>query len=150
MARSDLLISLVKAGSAGDTARARSVAEAIIAEGRVKRHNVLADRLTDAMRVNGADSGAAFIAPGQRPHRQFLVELTPRKKLADLVLTGVARRACEELIEDSTGLRSCAPILSNRGIAYCSSDRRETARRRSRKRSRKPCPPRSSSCGTRR
>ena len=86
MARSDLLISLVKAGSTGDTARARSVAEAIIAEERVKRHNVLADRLTDAMRVNGADSGAAFIAPGQR-HRQFLVELTPRKTLANLVLT---------------------------------------------------------------
>ena len=54
MARSDLLVSLVKAGSSGDTARARSVAEAIIAEERVKRHNVLADRLTDAMRVNGA------------------------------------------------------------------------------------------------
>ena len=100
MARSDLLISLVKAGSTGDTARARSVAEAIIAEERVKRHNVLADRLTDAMRVNGADSGAAFIAPGQRPHRQFLVELTPQKTLADLVLTDVARRACEELIEE--------------------------------------------------
>ncbi len=50
--------------------------------------------------MNGADPGAAFIAPGQRPHRQFLVELTPRKKLADLVLTDVARRACEELIEE--------------------------------------------------
>ena len=35
MARSDLLVSLVKAGSSGDTARARSVAEAIIAEERV-------------------------------------------------------------------------------------------------------------------
>ena len=91
MARSDLLVSLVKAGSSGDTARARSVAEAIIAEERVKRHNVLADRLTDAMRVNGADSDAAFIGAGQRPHRQFLVELTPRKRLAELVLTDVAR-----------------------------------------------------------
>ena len=100
MARSDLLVSLVKAGSSGDTARARSVAEAIIAEERVKRHNVLADRLTDAMRVNGADSAAAFISPDQRPHRRFLAELTPRKKLSDLVLTDVARRACDELIEE--------------------------------------------------
>ena len=100
MARSDLLVSLVKAGSSGDTARARSVAEAIIAEERVKRHNVLADRLTDAMRVNGADSAAAFINPDQRPHGRFLAELTPRKKLADLVLTDPARRACEELIEE--------------------------------------------------
>ena len=100
MARSDLLVSLVKAGSSGDTARARSVAEAIIAEERVKRHNVLADRLTEAMRVNGADSAAAFLSPDQRPHGRFLAELTPRKKLADLVLTDVARRACEELIEE--------------------------------------------------
>ena len=100
MARSDLLVSLVKAGSSGDTARARSVAEAIIAEERVKRHNVLAARLTDAMRVNGADSAAAFLSPDQRPHRQFLAKLTPRKKLADLVLTAPARRACEELIEE--------------------------------------------------
>ena len=99
MARSDLLISLVKVGSSGDTARARSVAEAIIAEERVKRHNVLADRQTDAMRVNGADA-AAFIGRDTRPHRRFLAELTPRKKLADLVLTDPARRACEELIEE--------------------------------------------------
>ena len=44
MARSDLLVSLVKAGSSGDATGARSVAEAIIAEERAKRHNVLAER----------------------------------------------------------------------------------------------------------
>ncbi len=100
MARSDLLISLVKAGSSGDTARAKSVTEAIIAEERAKRHNVLAERLSDAMRVNGVASGAAtFVGPG-RQHRQFLLELTPRKRLDDLVLTALARRACEELIEE--------------------------------------------------
>ena len=100
MARSDLLVSLVKAGSSGDTARARSVAEAIIAEKRAKRHNVLAERLADAMRVNGSSSAtAAFIGPGPQ-QRQFLIELTPRKRLADLVLTDLARRTCEELIEE--------------------------------------------------
>ena len=77
MARSDLLVSLVKAGSSGDAARARSVTEAIIAEERAKRHNVLADRLTDALQVNGSSSSAAtFIGPGPQ-QRQFLVELTP-------------------------------------------------------------------------
>lgn len=100
MARSDLLVSLVKAGSSGDTARARSVAEAIIAEERAKRHNVLAERLADAMRLNGSSStNAAFIGPGPQ-QRQFLIELTPRKRLADLVLTDLARRTCEELIEE--------------------------------------------------
>ena len=109
MARSDLLISLVRAGSSGDTARARSVTEAIIAEERAKRHNVLADRLTGAMHVNGSGSVAAtFIGPSEQ-HRQFLVELTPRKRLANLVLTDLTRRACEELIEEqhrSSALRA--------------------------------------------
>ena len=99
MARSDLLISLVKAGSSGDTARAKSVTEAIIAEERAKRHNVLAERLSDAMRVNGATGTATFVDTG-RQQRQFLLELTPRKRLDDLVLTDLARRACEELIEE--------------------------------------------------
>ena len=63
-------------------------------------HNVLADRPTDAMRVNGGSPPAAtFIGPS-RQHRQFVDELTPRKRLADLVLTDLARRACEELIEE--------------------------------------------------
>ena len=100
MARSDLLVSLVKAGSSGDTARARSVTEAIIAEERAKRHNVLADRLTDALQVNGNSAGAATFIGAGRQHRQFLIELTPRKRLADLVLTDLARRTCEELIEE--------------------------------------------------
>ena len=100
MARSDLLVSLAKAGSSGDAARARSVTEAIIAEERAKRHNVLADRLTDALQVNGSSSASAtFVGPG-RQHQQFLIELTPRKRLADLVLTDLARRTCEELIEE--------------------------------------------------
>ena len=84
MARSDLLVSLVKAGSSGDAARARSVTEAIIAEERAKRHNVLADRLTDALQVNGSSSASAtFVGPG-RQRQQFLIESTPRKRLADL------------------------------------------------------------------
>ena len=99
MSRSDLLISLVQAGSSGDAARARSVAEAIIAEERAKHHNVLADRLADAMRVNGTGSTATVIGASSQ-QRQFLVELTPRKQLTDLVLTDVARRTCEELIEE--------------------------------------------------
>lgn len=100
MARSDLLVSLVKAGSSGDAARARSVTEAIIAEERAKRHNVLADRLTDALQVNSSSSASAtFVGPG-RQRQKFLIELTPRKRLADLVLTDPARRTCEELIEE--------------------------------------------------
>ena len=103
------------------TARARSVAEAIIAEERVKRHNVLADRLTDAMRVNGADSGAAFIAPGQRPHRQFLVELTPRKTLADLVLP------CHSSMSQLVTAPAATPV-SQLDVTACHSSGRDLTR----------------------
>ena len=100
MARSDLLVSLVRAGSSGDAARARSIAEAIIAEERRKQHEVLADRLSEAMRVSEAEYGnGAHASPGLQ-HRRFLTELTPRRRLSDLFLTDAARRICEELIEE--------------------------------------------------
>lgn len=54
MARSDLLVSLVKAGTAGDKRSFRTAAEAIIAEERAKHHDVLADRLTHLIQSNGA------------------------------------------------------------------------------------------------
>ena len=100
MARSDLLVSLVKAGSSGDVARARSVTEAIIAEERAKRHNVLAERLSEAMHVNGGGHGTVRYAGQGRRHREFLVELTPRRRIEELVLSDLARRACDELIEE--------------------------------------------------
>jgi AAA+ superfamily predicted ATPase len=100
MARSDLLVSLVKAGASGDVTRARTVTEAIIAEERAKRHNVLAERLAEAMHVNGASSATVkFAGHGQR-HREFLLELTPRRRIEELVLSDLARRACDELIEE--------------------------------------------------
>ena len=56
MARSDLLIALVKAGSSGDRKAVRATAEAIIAEERAKQHNVLADRLFHMVQINGNGS----------------------------------------------------------------------------------------------
>ena len=58
MARSDLLVALVKAGSAGDKRAVRNAAEAIIAEEHAKQHKVLAERLTCVFRSNViTDSG---------------------------------------------------------------------------------------------
>lgn len=103
MARSDLLISLVKAGSSGDSRSVRATAEAIIAEEKAKNHNVLAERLTKAMHVNG--NGKSHQAPavlGGNPtrHREFLLELTPERRIEDLVLSDLNRRACAELVEE--------------------------------------------------
>jgi hypothetical protein len=87
MARSDLLVALVKAGSSGDKRAARSAAEAIIAEERAKQHNILANRLSQATQVNGSTQTAATVIPEQSARgRDFIAEITPRRRLEDLIL----------------------------------------------------------------
>jgi ATP-dependent 26S proteasome regulatory subunit len=105
MARSDLLVALVKAGATGDRNLARSSAEALIADERAKQHNVLADRLSGALRsqVNGHPPnphlGPDTSARGPST-RDLFVDRTPQRRLADLLLPPVTREACEELIEE--------------------------------------------------
>jgi SpoVK/Ycf46/Vps4 family AAA+-type ATPase len=102
MARSDLLVSLVKAGTNGDKRGFQSAAEAIIAEERAKRHGVLADRLSKAIQTNGNGNGVFTAAPvaAETGHRgrDFIAEVNPR--LEDLILPAAARQGVEELIEE--------------------------------------------------
>ena len=51
MARSDLLISLVRASMSGDKKTVRSTVETIIAEENGKQHKVLADRLSRVLQI---------------------------------------------------------------------------------------------------
>src|ERR1700722_12429025 len=99
MARADLLISLVRAGNAGDQSLFRKTVEALIVEERAKKHDVLATRLTEELNRNGkspttlrpATNGAAY---------DLFVELTPRRTLDDLVLPPEVAAACRELVEE--------------------------------------------------
>jgi AAA+ superfamily predicted ATPase len=101
MARSDLLISLVKAGVAGDKHGARTAAEAIIAEERAKQHTVLADRLTQVVRVSGNGSGLHAASPSESGRgRDFIAEVVPRRRLEDLVLPDVCRCNVDLLVEE--------------------------------------------------
>jgi len=107
MARSDLLISLVQAGTVGDKRGFRTAAEALIAEERAKRHDILADRLSKAIQQNGNGSGNGMhnLSVAQVPDtvhrgRDFISEITPRRTLNDLVLPATAREGVEELIEE--------------------------------------------------
>ena len=52
MARADLLVNLVKAGSKGDQSIFQKITENIIAEERDKKHYVLAERLSSVIREN--------------------------------------------------------------------------------------------------
>ena len=101
MARSDLLVSLVRAGAAGDRREITTAVEAIIAEERAKQHNVLADRLARALRSNGNGTRAGYTVPESTARvRDYVVEATPRKRLEDLFLSDLCERACRGLIEE--------------------------------------------------
>lgn len=104
MARSDLLINLVKAGTLGDQSLFRKTVEAVIAEERGKNHTVLADRLADAAsstRSNGHAKNQPTLFPVSADiATELFFETTPQRALEDLVLAESTRDACCELIEE--------------------------------------------------
>ena len=103
MARSDLLISLVKASANGDRQMLHRTVEAMIAEERAKRHNVLAERLESALRLNGNGSGLRAVPQNSDASpraRHFISEGTPRRTLGDLILPEITERATRQLVEE--------------------------------------------------
>jgi SpoVK/Ycf46/Vps4 family AAA+-type ATPase len=99
MARADLLVNLVKAGIAGDTQGARSVAEAIIAEERGKQHTVLAERLDQVVR-HGMRQRSPSQTAERHPAKELLYDLVPERRMEDLVLPATVQRACRQLIAE--------------------------------------------------
>lgn len=100
MARSDLLVSLVKAGTDGDKRGFRTAAEALIAEEKAKRHDVLADRLAKAMHNGNGVHNVPVVPDGAHRVKDFISEVTPRRQLEELILPAAARRSIDELIEE--------------------------------------------------
>jgi len=101
MARSDLLIALVKAANAGDKRGVRTATEAIIAEEHAKQHKVLADRLTKVSQTNGHGTYAvASVADPSGRGRDFISEIMPRRRLEDIILPDTSKQGVEQLIEE--------------------------------------------------
>jgi SpoVK/Ycf46/Vps4 family AAA+-type ATPase len=97
MARSDLLLNLVRAGTTGNQSLFRQTLEALIAEETAKKHTVLADNLSKFLREY-----SKFQPNGMTDQRlaTFLVETAPVKTLNELILTGPTLRLCSELFEE--------------------------------------------------
>lgn len=102
MARSDLLVNLVKSSASGDKQSFQRVVEAIVAEERAKQHNIVADRIERALNsVNG--ERASHLTRGTQEAakvRDFILEVVPRRRLDELVLPEITRAAAWQLIEE--------------------------------------------------
>ncbi|WP_316364671.1 AAA family ATPase [Candidatus Thiodiazotropha sp. CDECU1] len=102
MARSDLIINLVKAGVMGDAADVRATAEAIAADERAKKHTGVADRIArvlDTAQPNNRN-GHAKPVPRVRDGSGGIQRYEPRRSICDLYLDESVRSACDELIEE--------------------------------------------------
>jgi len=100
MARADLLLNLVRAGSEGDQVGLRRTVEAMVAEERAKRHAGLADRLEAALKTESTVRAKSTIATSDERARQYLLELQPRRELSSIVLTEQISSVCSEVIEE--------------------------------------------------
>lgn len=104
MARSDLLVSLVRAGTSGDQQLFRKTVEALIAEERSKNHGILAERLTQFLKspsLTGDTNGHSPSSPNASTRPSDLwFERIPRKSLGDLILPPAVSESCRELIEE--------------------------------------------------
>lgn len=98
MARSDLLIKLVKAGWQGDRQSFKRIVDAIVAEERSKHHDVLADNLTNVLQING--NGIKSPSVVDERIQNLLFEATPSKSLEELILPENIVSVCHELIEE--------------------------------------------------
>jgi AAA+ superfamily predicted ATPase len=103
MARSDLLISLVRAGAAGDRDMLRTTAEALAADERAKKHHIVADRIQRALAAVPITAPALTASSPQLSGangRDAILEITPRLTFADLLLPLPASESGRQLIEE--------------------------------------------------
>lgn len=99
MARSDLLVSLVKAGASGDRSTLTTTVEAMVADERAKSHHVLADKLHRAL-ASVPVTTASELRRTSAPGRDFVIESEPRVELSSLILTLPAEHLTRQLVEE--------------------------------------------------
>jgi SpoVK/Ycf46/Vps4 family AAA+-type ATPase len=105
MARSDLLLSLVRAGARGDQTMFRRSLEALVAEERAKHHGVLAGQLEEFLTTPAASSPSNGYTQlsGGRPSEgrpPALTERHPRRALNELLLPQPVSTAIREVVEE--------------------------------------------------
>ena len=99
MARSDLILDLVRASRLGDDAQVRKTVEALAANERAKNHTILADRLLAQLQVgNGRNKDT--VSTTRLPDSPMVAEKIPRRQLNDLVLAPLVSETVRELVAE--------------------------------------------------
>jgi SpoVK/Ycf46/Vps4 family AAA+-type ATPase len=111
VARSDLLLSIVRAGVTGDRAALRSSVEAAVAEERGKNHHILADRLQRALSSVTVTPPAAASSANQSG-KDTILETVPRRRLEELILPLPVSEQVKQLVEE----QHRADLLRSHGI----------------------------------
>lgn len=99
MARSDLLLNLVKAGLNGERELFTKTVEAVIAEERAKHHHVLADSLAQATQQPRVLRDSVHVQL-KTPRAELLIEQQPDRSLSELVLPAAVQTTALQLIEE--------------------------------------------------
>lgn len=90
MARSDLLLSIVKAGISNDSDGLRTSVEAVVADERKKNHHLVADRLERVLNSNPVSITTPMDSRRTDPRghngRDVILEMVPRTRLSDLIV----------------------------------------------------------------
>lgn len=102
MARSDLLLSLVRAGSKGDRVLFRRSLEALVAEEREKNHNILAGRLAEYLGPSPTQDQTSVPSNGNGTGgvETYLQQRSPAIALSDLVLSPALVDSVKQIVEE--------------------------------------------------
>jgi AAA+ superfamily predicted ATPase len=105
MARADLLLNLIKHALSGNKPMVRKVAEAIVAEERIKNHAILADRLDAELVRNNSDitppnnNGVNRVQTDFRAEN-LITEIHPQRRIDSLILPKDVVLLCEQYIQE--------------------------------------------------
>ncbi|WP_339643662.1 ATP-binding protein [Jannaschia helgolandensis] len=102
MARSDLIVELIKAGVSGNADSVRATAEAIAADERAKKHSGVAERISQALITTPKQDLDRQARGGLRVRDGSggIQRRDPERPLSELFLEKHTRTACLELIEE--------------------------------------------------
>ncbi len=113
MARADLILNLIRAATRGDQAQVQKTVEALAADERAKNHMIFADRILAQLKqeTNGKPRPVTSL-PAINRSGPLVAELTPKRRLSDLILPKHVETSVRELVEE----QHRADLLRSHGL----------------------------------